>query len=463
MADLLLTHGYFLGEDEKEQQIMRPYPPLGLLSLSAYLARAGHPVEIFDSTLRTRAELTARLARPPAGIVGFYTTLMTRGSVVRLLADAKRHGWTTIVGGPEAATYPEEYLARGADVVVAGEGEVTLVELLAAISASGVHRLHGVHGTSFRDEAGAVVVNAPRALIPDLGALPWPDRAAVDIRGYMDVWRRHHGRGSVTMITARGCAYRCNWCSHAVYGFTHRRRPVGDCADELEAIVAAYRPDQIWYADDVFTIHHGWLHRYAAELKRRNLALPFETISRADRLMKDDVLRTLAEMGCFRIWVGAESGSQRVLDAMERGVTREEIEWVVAAARRHGIAIGLFLMWGYEGETLEDIEATVDLVVRARPDTFLTTLAYPIKGTGYYDKVRDRLTLPRDWGEASDRDFIVAGRADRAYYRHADLWLRHAAAAAAAEPGGDAEAVTRHRAAASAARAAIAGAGTDAP
>ena len=156
-------------------------------------------------------------------------------------------------------------------------------------------------------------------------------------------------------------------------------------------IAETYRPDQVWYADDVFTINHRWLYDYAAELKRRGLRLPFETISRADRMMKDEVLETLAEMGCYRIWIGSESGSQRILDAMQRGVTVEQVQWATQAAQRHGIEVGMFLMWGYDGETLEDIEATIEHVKKSNPDMFLTTVAYPIKNTPYFDKIADTL------------------------------------------------------------------------
>src|SRR5262249_6872773 len=156
-----------------------------------------------------------------------------------------------------------------------------------------------------------------------------------------------------------------------------------DCADELQSIHETYRPDQVWYADDVFTMNHAWLYNYAGELKRRGLKIPFETISRADRMMKEEVLETLAAMGCYRIWIGAESGSQRILDAMERGVTVEQVQWATRAAQRHGLQVGMFLMWGYDGETLEDIEATIAHVKRANPDIFLTTVAYPIQNTPY--------------------------------------------------------------------------------
>jgi radical SAM superfamily enzyme YgiQ (UPF0313 family) len=424
MTAVLLTHGYFLDDDPKEREVMKPYPPLGLLYVSAYLRRAGIPVQVFDTTFAARAALEDRLATPPAGVLGIYTNLITRASVLGIITRAKAHGWTVVLGGPEAANYPGEYLARGADVVVFGEGEETMLELLPALEARGAHRLHGIPGTVFRDETGAVVRNAERAQIRDIDALPWPDRDAIDIGRYVDAWRTHHGTGSVNLITARGCPYRCRWCSHAVFGYSHRRRSVRGTADELQFLVERYRPDMVWYSDDVFTIHHRWLYEYAAELARRGLRVPFETISRADRMMQDDVLRTLAELGCWRIWIGAESGSQRILDAMERGVTVEQVLFATQAAKRHGIQVGMFLMWGYEGETVDDIAATVDLVRRADPDVFLTTVSYPIKNTPYFAELGDRAVAPPDWAVSTDRDYEVRGRYPRELYRHADRWLR---------------------------------------
>jgi radical SAM superfamily enzyme YgiQ (UPF0313 family) len=408
---------------------MKPYPPLGLLYLSAFLKREGFAVEIFDSTLRDRDALFQKLESRCAPVLGLYTNLITRPSVLAITREAKRHGWTVVLGGPEAANYPEEYLSRGADAIVVGEGERTLHELLVALRDRGPHRLHGVDGVAFRDEDGHLVRTADRAQIEDLDSLPWPDRAAIDIPAYVDIWRTHHGMGSVNLITARGCPYKCRWCSHAVYGFTHRRRSFLDCADELEAIRDTYRPDQVWYADDVFTIHPGWLSGYAAELKRRRLRLPFETISRADRMMKEEVLAALAEMGCYRIWIGSESGSQRILDSMQRGVTVEQVQWATRAAQRHGIQVGMFLMWGYEGETQEDIEATIEHVKKANPDIFFTTVAYPIKNTAYYATVEDRAMLQKPWEEASDRDYAIRGRHSRRYYKFADTWLRSEVAA----------------------------------
>jgi radical SAM superfamily enzyme YgiQ (UPF0313 family) len=424
MGQILLTHGYFLSEDEKEQQIMKPYAPLGLLYLSGFLKTRGHSVEVYDSTFGSRTELIARLEHSPGGIIGIYTNLITRKSVLSIIAAAQECGWRIILGGPESANYTEEYLAAGADAIVIGEGEVTLDELLHVLPEKGAHALHGVRGIAFRDDALRVVNTPERARIADLDALPLPDRAAIDLHKYLEVWRRHHGAGSVNLITARGCPYKCNWCSHAVYGYSHRRRSPANVAAEVADIVARYQPEQLWYADDVFTISHPWLQLYSAQLRARGLHLPFETITRADRLQSEAAAAALAELGCYRIWIGSESGSQRILDAMQRDVSVQEVHRAVELARRHGIQVGMFLMWGYEGEQVEDIAATVDLVKRTNPDVFFTTVAYPIKGTPYFERVRGRISLPLQWAEASDRDYLIAGRHDRSYYRLADSWLR---------------------------------------
>jgi anaerobic magnesium-protoporphyrin IX monomethyl ester cyclase len=425
MSAFLLCHSYFLGEDEKEKAVMKPYPPLGLLYLSAYLKRADIPVEVFDTTFTDRDTLTTRLSSGSPGVIGVYSNLMMRATVLWIIGEAKRLGWTVVVGGPEGANYPAEYLDSGADVVVIGEGEATLAELLPALDHVGCHRLQGIAGTVFRDEDGKIVHNIEREKIKDIDTLPWPDREAIDIAHYVDIWRTHHGMGSVNLITARGCPYKCNWCSHAVFGYTHRRRSPADCAAEVQFIKERYEPEQVWYADDVFTISHKWLFDYAAELKARGLKLPFETISRADRMRKDEVMATLADMGCYRIWIGSESGSQRILDAMQRGVTVEEVQQATKSAQAHGIEVGMFLMWGYDGETFEDIEATIEHVKISNPDVFFTTVSYPIKNTGYYKKVETKLVLKNSWQNSTDRDFQVAGRHSRQYYAFADQWLRN--------------------------------------
>ncbi len=424
--DLLLAHGYFLALDAEEQRVMRPHPPLGLLYLSSHLKRRGIDVAVFDGTFRPFNDFEAMVVREQPPVVGIAVNLMTKRNALRMIAIAKRAGATVVVGGPDPPYHAEAYLNAGADVVVVGEGEQTIEELLpvliAAGSSLGSSQLAGIAGIAFTADDGTVIRTAPRALMPDLDAQPFPDREAVDLPAYLDAWRRHHGVGTVSLITARGCPYSCTWCSRSVFGETHRRRSVTNVADEVEAIVDRYRPERLWYADDVFAIHRGWTLKYAAELERRRLRLPFECISRAERI-DDDVADALVSLGCFRVWIGSESGSQRVLDAMNRKVTIDQVRETAARLKRRGIEVGMFIMLGFDGERMDDLRATVDHLKKTAPDIFLTTVSYPIKGTPYHDRVTDRLTGPTTWSEGTDRDLIVKGRPVRRYYDFARRWM----------------------------------------
>jgi radical SAM superfamily enzyme YgiQ (UPF0313 family) len=416
--DLLLAHGYFLAEDAHERKVMKPYPTLGLLYLSAYLKSKGYAVDVFDATFQSLADFEARLqaTRPP--VVGLYTNLMTKFNVLRMIAVCRGVGARVVLGGPEPPAYAAEYLARGADVIVVGEGELTLEDLLSRQ----LRDLAAVPGIMFRDDAGQVVTNPPRPYLADLNALPFPDRDAIDVDRYVRVWRENHGMGSVSLITARGCPFHCEWCSHAVYGHTHRRRSPANVADELALLLERYRPDQVWYADDVFTIHRRWFLEYAQVLKARGLKVPFECISRPERL-DETVIAALAEMGCYRLWLGSESGSQRVLDAMRRETKVSDVQAKTKLLQQHGIQVGMFIMLGYEGEDLSDLEATTAHLKAANPDLFLTTVAYPIKGTAYYNRVQDRILAPSGWEHISDRDLGVRGRYSPRFYSFATRWM----------------------------------------
>lgn len=423
MADLLLTHGYFLYEDPKELKIMKPYVPLGILYICSHLRSKGFDVDVFDSTFSSLQELTRHLQSETPSVLGVYANLMTRKRVVEIVRIARDAGWKTIVGGPEPGAYVREYLDAGADVVVIGEGEITIEELLPALRENSEAALAKVDGIAFLGESGQIHRTTPREQIADLDAQPWPARDAIDVMRYVRTWRDAHGQGSLSFITARGCPYRCRWCSHQVFGMTHRRRKPHAVVDEVEWLLSTYQPDMVWIADDVFTIHHGWLRQYTAEMRRRGLRIPFECISRADRL-NDEVVDLLAELGCFRVWIGSESGSQRILNAMERGVTVEQVQSAVATCKTRGIQSGMFLMWGYDGEELQDIEATIEHVKRSDPDIFFTTIAYPIKGTPYYQRVADSLVQLKPWGETSDREITLRGRRPARFYEFADRLLR---------------------------------------
>ena len=418
--DLLLAHGYFLSLDAAEQRVMRPHPPLGLLYLSSHLKRKGIRVGIFDGTFRTIDDFSAALDRHRPPIVGIAVNLMTKRNALRMISIAKRRGAKVVIGGPDPPHHAASYLEAGADVVVIGEGEQTLEDLVGALRSPGVD-LATIHGIVFRHGDGTIVRTPPRTLLPDLDRQPYPDRGAIDLPAYLNAWRERHGVGTVSLITARGCPYTCTWCSRSVFGETHRRRSVVNVADEVEAIVDRYHPERLWYADDVFAIHRSWTIGYARELERRQIRLPFECISRAERI-DDDVAEALASLGCFRVWIGSESGSQRVLDAMKRKVSVHQVHQAAARLRRRGIEVGMFIMLGYDGEEMQDLKATVDHLKVTSPDIFLTTVSYPIKGTPYYEQVADRLA-PQQWSEATDRDLVVRGRPVRTYYDFARRWM----------------------------------------
>jgi len=423
--DLLLTHGFFVMEDPKEREVMKPYPPLGILYIHAYVTRAGFSAEVHDVTYRTKAETLARLRQGRPTVLGVYTTHMVRPYTTWIIREARALGWTIVVGGPDAGNCAQEYLDHGADVVGIGEGEELMRELLVALRDSGKHRLHAVAGIQFRGESGEVVRTEPRERLP-IDTLPWPSRDAVDIPMYLRTWKERHGVNSLNIITARGCPYTCKWCSHGVFGNSYRHRDLHNVADEVEWLLAEHRPDQLWYADDVFTMNHPWLRKYHAELKRRGISVPFETISRADRMMDEDLIKLLADMGCARLWIGSESGSDRVLKAMDRRVTAEQVQWVVEHAKRAGIEIGMFLMWGYDGESIEDIEHTIEHVKRTDPNIFFTTVAYPIRRTPYAFEIAHKTRYSDDWANSSDKDCVIAGRRVPEFYKNADAWLRHA-------------------------------------
>lgn len=420
--DILLSHGYFIAEDEHEQQIMKPYPTLGLLYISSHLKAEGFAVDFFDSTFSTLADFELYLQQKRPSLVGLYCNLMTKQNILAMINQCRTVGAAVILGGPEPVNYIPEYLTAGADIIVIGEGELTLAELIPHWHQHGRERLQTIQGIAFLDEDDQVVRTLPRPQIKDLSAQPWPDRDAINMQQYLDTWRTHHGRSSVSLITARGCPYTCTWCSHSVFGETHRRRSVEDVVNEVAWIAETYHPDQLWYADDVLTINPRWFLQYAEALKARNLIIPFECISRADRL-NEKVITALADIGCARLWIGSESGSQRVLDGMKRKADVQDVQEKTHMLQAAGIEVGMFIMLGYEGEEQTDIEATADHLKKSNPDIFLTTVAYPIKGTAYYNTIADRVAAHGDWVTHTDRKWIVNGRQSQRYYDHATRWL----------------------------------------
>ena len=431
---VLLTHGYFLQEDPKEQAIMKPYPPLGILYLSAWLDRHGVANAVFDTTFSSRDLLHKHLLTQRPRIAALYTNLMTKPNVVELMRFIRSQDTLRqtriVLGGPDVTHNTDEYLAAGADLLVIGEGEQTLLDIALADAAEpGADtipaRFGHIPGLAYALPDGSTHRTAPREKLRDLDALPLPNRHKTNLQQYLDVWKNAHGHSAISLSTQRGCPYTCRWCSTAVYGQSYRRRSPAAVVDEIQHLQTQYNFDLIWFVDDVFTVSHKWLAEFAAELKRRQVRVAYECITRADR-MNEEVLRLLKDSGCFRVWIGAESGSQRIIDAMDRRVDVEQVRTMIQASRRAGIQAGTFIMLGYPGETEDDIRETVRHLKWANPDVFTITVAYPIKGTGLYEEVQATAHSPLPWTERTDRDLDFQRRYPRRYYDYAVRWTVNA-------------------------------------
>lgn len=417
---VLLTHGYFIAEDEKEQQIMRPYPPLGLLYISGFLNQQSIENSVFDSTFSDKASLLGQIKAEQPEVLAIYTNLMTKLNVLDIAKAVKTLSPNTkvVMGGPDITYNVENYLKNGADYLVIGEGENTMLELVQHIEKNPTDEPVDVSGLAFTNNTGEVVKTAPRTKVREINELPVPNRDAIPIHKYLEAWKTHHGQSALSVSTQRGCPYTCKWCSTAVYGQSYRRRAPEKVVAELKELQEKYNPDTIWFVDDVFTVSHKWLREFCAELEKQKVRIPFECISRADR-MNEEVIGLLKKAGCFRVWIGAESGSQKIIDAMDRRVSVDQVRNMIIETRKQGIEAGTFIMLGYPGETEEDIEETINHLKISNPDHFTITVAYPIKGTSLYNEIEAKKTTEPDWHLSTDRDIDFERTYSRKYYDYA--------------------------------------------
>ncbi|UBM59292.1 B12-binding domain-containing radical SAM protein [Marinilongibacter aquaticus] len=416
---LLLTHAYYLKEDQKEQKVMKPYPPLGILYISAFLKERDLAHQVFDSTFQTFAAQKDFIRQAKPKIIALYTNLMTKVNVVKLMKLLKKEasfGFPKIVlGGPDVSYNCENYLKAGADFLIIGEGEETMCELYTALLAE--EDISTIHGLAYLQN-GKLKKTAPRTKIKDLAELPLPNREAIDFSLYLDTWKKHHGKSSMTVSTQRGCPYTCKWCSTAVYGQSYRRRPAKAVVAELLQLSEKYNPDAIWFVDDVFTVSHKWVRAFVDEMQKADLKIPFECITRAERL-SDEILALLKSVGCFRIWIGAESGSQKIIDAMDRGVDVNVVKEMIQKTNSLKMESGTFIMLGYPGETLEDIDETIRYLKDAQPTHYTITLAYPIKGTSLFNEIEDKIVNQTDWETSTDRDIDFKRTYPKTFYDYA--------------------------------------------
>lgn len=421
---VLLTHAYFLKEDPRELQIMKPYVPLGILSISAYLELKQVVHEVFDSTFSDFEAFCKYLENYSPQVVGIYTNLMTKLNVLKIIRFIKSHPSLSttkiILGGPEVRNHAANFLKIGADALVIGEGEESFYELIEHYKAS-TATPPSIAGTAVCID-GNVIINAERALIKDINTLPAPNRKKINLNLYLNAWKERHGYSTISVSTMRGCPYTCKWCSRAVYGGTYRRKNPSLVVEELKDIYKNYQPDRIWFVDDVFTISHKWLTEFAQAVEHQQLLLNYEIITRADRL-NEEVIDLLKKSGCVKIWIGAESGSQKIIDAMDRRVDVKKVRDMIKRSQQKGISAGTFIMLGYPGETIDDIRETIVHLKDADPDEYTVTIAYPIAGTPLYQEIQEKITTNLNWAESTDREIDFKRQHPRKFYEYAVRWV----------------------------------------
>lgn len=427
MTDILLTHSYFLHFDPKQEKAKMLYPPLGTLYAASFLQANDISVQLFDTMLASsETELrTSLLHHSPKLLVIYdddfnYLNKMCltrmREAAFAMSEIAKNMNISVIVHGSDAADHAEQYLSHGADVVVIGEGEQTLLEVCKAFLSGQADRLMSIKGVAFGSN-GKTVFTEKRAVLQTLDSLPFPAWNQVDWDRYRSVWEKHHGYFSVNMVTTRGCPYHCNWCAKPIYGQVYNSRSPENVVEEMIQLKSFVNPDHIWFADDIFGLKPGWVQRFSELVNERNVKIPFKIQSRADLLLHENEVAALASAGCDEVWIGAESGSQKILDAMEKGITRRQIAEARELLRKHKIKTSFFLQFGYRGEMEEDIRLTIDMVKELMPDNIGISVSYPLPGTKFFERVKAEMGEKKNWTDSDDLAMMYRGTFSPQYYK----------------------------------------------
>ncbi|HKC66824.1 MAG TPA: radical SAM protein [Bacteroidia bacterium] len=424
--NILFTHSYFSKLDPKQFQAQTPYAPLATLYAASYLRQNNYEVNVFDVQFCDSGQDildTIKKIKPAIFIVyddGFnYLSKMCltnmREATFEMQKIAKKQGCTIIVSSSDATDNYEEYLIKGADFIIAGEGEHTLLEL--------VNKLKN-KDTDFENVSGLIYKNnhlvcktPKRQVLKELDELPHPAWDLIDLNPYKKTWLNKHSYFSINFVTTRGCPYKCNWCAKPIYGNRYNIHSPEYVVNLIEDLQSKTNFKHIWFADDIFGLKPGWLKRFADLVEERKLKFNYKIQSRADLLLEEDNIAHLARSGCNEVWMGAESGSQKILDAMDKGITVEQIYTATHLLKKHGIKPALFLQFGYLGETIGDIKLTIQMVNDVMPEEIGISVSYPLPGTVFYERVKQELTGKKNWSDSDDLDLMFENTYSKEFYK----------------------------------------------
>ena len=427
--DVLLVHSFFIKNDPKQTEKMRPYPPLGTLYAASFLREKGYTVGLFDAMFAggvDELEAVIDSAKPrflvlcedQFNFLNKMCLLHSREEACRMAQLARDRGCTVIAAGSDVSDHPEIYLRHGAHFGIIGEPEHALGELIDALTDRGSVALESIAGVCLWNESfpGAVRRNAARVPERHPDVFPFPAWDLLDAERYRQAWLEVHGYFSVNMVSTRGCPFHCNWCAKPIWGQRYAMRSPANVAREMALLKSEIKPDHIWFADDIFGLQTKWVAEFAQEVQRRGASVPFMIQSRAD-LMTEQAVDALAQAGCVEVWIGAESGSQKILNAMDKGILVEQVVRARERLRRVGIRAGYFLQFGYPGETFDDILATAALIRDTRPDDIGVSVSNPLPGTKFHQMVGAQLGEKDHWQDSNDLAMMFEGTYTTPFYR----------------------------------------------
>ena len=428
---ILFTHSYFLKFDAKQFKTAMPYPPLGTLYAMSYLREHGFDVRLFDTMFSNSAkdiQKTIDDFKPDVFVSyddGFnYLTKMCltnmREACFDMQAYAKSKGCKVIVSSSDATDHIEDYLTHGADVVVIGEAEQTVLELCNAFKNQ--MNINSIQGIAIANNHEILKSN-PRTVLKDLDVLPSPAWDLLDIAQYKKMWLDNHGYFSLNFVTTRGCPYKCNWCAKPIYGNRYNSHSPENIVLEIKKWQQQFGFTHIWFADDIFGLKPNWLKDFEYYIKKENVKVSYKIQSRADLLLEEDNIKHLANSGCTMVWMGAESGSQKILDAMDKGTKVEQIYEATSLLKKNNIHVSLFLQLGYLEETIDDIKLTVKMVEDLLPDDIGISVSYPLPGTVFYDKVKEQLKRKSNWTDSDDLDMMFKNTYKPEFYKQLQRYI----------------------------------------
>lgn len=399
--------------------------PLGTLYAATALREHGISVAVFDAMLETPEEgFPLKLRETEAKIVVVYEddfNFLSKMCLTRMrdvaweiARVAKEAGAVTVIHGSDSTDNPESFLSNGFDYVLCGEAEEVLVGLCSAILNH--EEVPQLAGLLRQNESGKIVRNVQRlAKNPGWAQLSLPARDLADLEPYRAAWTTVHGYFSTNMVASRGCPFQCNWCAKPISGDRFHLRAASAVAEEM-ALLKGAGVEHIWFGDDVFALNHHWLKEFAGEVTARDAAVPFKIQSRAD-LMREDTVRHLKTAGCAEVWMGVESGAQSILDAMNKGITLEEVAIARERLQQAGIRACFFLQFGYPGETWLELQKTIALVRKLHPDDIGISVSYPLPGTLFYERVQSQLGAKRNWTDSNDLCVMFKAAYTTDFYR----------------------------------------------